>query len=594
MDYKKVEELFFDYILSILGPNSSTEELRNNYLDKIKQIITDILVIKLPDYNTHVITYGSFPAKSYLKSADIDITILIESKKGKNIMTNLPRNVIDGAFSILKEELERKSKEPGSEFITDIEIIKADIRLLKFKVGKEDINIDLTINNFAALYKIIFINFIEEQFKHRFHLLKYFEDSSYSENKRNIFRRIFLLIKGWCYYEGKILGSNMSLMATYTLEILVIYVLNFYYDEIHNEFEGFIKFFEIMDKFNFEKEIISLFGIIPKLNFYEKLKNYNINIQKEAAKSNKIIINKPFWYLEEDESIKEDSNTNIINKDKKVLLLDINDIKNFIYHLNKGIEFTYLRNEGKEILSINFEKNINILDPLNNNNNLGKSISFHNVSRIKSVILLMVKKLKLVLEMRENSNPFIYMNALFNLFKDTLSTMDLELFGKFLTIPQLKANSKLYKKFIKNKEETKLLVDIKDINKFNSLFSKDVIFTEASLIKEDEDDDEYEEEKEENKEKPENEEEEDEDPYEEDIIINDEEKETSEDSDIHYFLDIKEKFNFEYIINKEIIKKLFELQTDKQNSIKSNNHFIMKSKENAMEIEKFIQEHDLI
>ena len=39
------------------------------------------------------------------------------------------------------------------------------------------------------------------------------------------------------------MGSNVGLMATYTLEILVIYIFNFYYYEINNEFEGFVKLF---------------------------------------------------------------------------------------------------------------------------------------------------------------------------------------------------------------------------------------------------------------------------------------------------------------------------------------------------------------
>ena len=74
------------------------------------------------------------------------------------------------------------------------------------------------------------------------------------------------------------MGSNIGLMATYTLEILVLYLFNFYFNEINNEFDGFIKFFEIMEKFNWTDEIISLFGLISKFDFHKKLetnKKYN-------------------------------------------------------------------------------------------------------------------------------------------------------------------------------------------------------------------------------------------------------------------------------------------------------------------------------
>ena len=604
MNYKNIEELFVDYILSVIGPNSLTESERMNNLCIIKGIIAEILKKQLPDYITYVIPYGSFPVKSYLKDADIDITICFESKKDKIMLINIPVQTIDNAMLILKEAFEKKNRETEFELISDIKIIMSDIRLLKCKIG--NINIDITINNFAGLYKIIFINFIEEQFKHKFNILKSYKDSTYSENKRNLFRRTFLLIKGWCLYEGKIMGSNMGLMASYTLEILVIYLFNYYYDEISNEFEGFEKFFEIMQKFDFEKDIFSLFGAISNFNFYKKLQNYNSNIQKEAKKNNKIIINKPLWYLDKEEetlkdNIKENFNIKESNdsKDTKEFLLNINDIKNFLYHLSKGMELTYLKHEGNVISSANFDKMVNVLDPLNNHNNLGKSITYHSKSRMKLVFSFMIKKLKTIQEIRKGSNPLIYMNSLLNLFKDTLSTMDLELFEKYLKIPKIVVNSKIYKKFIKNKEEQKFSVDKSDIYKFNSIFSENEICTDTSLNLEEEDYDEYEEEKEENTgiEKTDIlEEEEDDDLYEEENIKNYEDlKETNEDdSENDDIYEINENVNFGYIVNKEIIKKLFELNNNKQNNVKSNNIFIMQSKEYAVGLEKFLEEHNLI
>ena len=518
MNYKKLEELFVDYILSIIGPDSITESQRTNNLKIIKQIIIEVLKKELPDYITYVIPYGSFPVKTYLKDADVDITICFESKKEKKMMVNIPVQIIDKAILIIKEEFEKKNREANFEIIRDIKIIMANIRLLKCKIG--NINIDITINNFAGLYKIIFINFIEEEFKHK---LSY-KESSYSDNKRNLFRRTLLLIKGWCLYEGKLMGSNMGLMATYTLEILVIYIFNYYYDEINNEFEGFEKFFEIMQKFNWEKEIISLFGIISNFNFFQKLQNYNNNIRIEEEKSKKIIINKPFWYLEEEEQKSNSSLKDSVNSKNKESLLSISDTKNFMYHLNKGMEYTFLRNEGNTISSTNFDKMINVLDPLNNHNNLGRSITYHNKSRMKIVISFMLKKLKNINQIKNSSNPFIYMNYLLNLFKDTLSTIDLELFEKFLKTPKIIVNSKIYKKFIKSKEEDKFSVDKADIIKFNKLFSDndDNICNGGSLNLEEEDLDEYEEDKDENKimdksELNEEEEDEDADQYEEDI-----------------------------------------------------------------------------
>ena len=53
-----------------------------------------------------------------------------------------------------------------------------------------------------------------------------------------------------------------------------------------------------------------------------------------------------------------------------------------------------MKKEGKIINSTNFDKLMNILDPLNNYNNLGKSISYHSNSKMKKVITYS-KKIKM-------------------------------------------------------------------------------------------------------------------------------------------------------------------------------------------------------
>ena len=587
MDYVKIEELFVDYILNKLGPNSETENIRSEVLEKITTIINDILQKDMVDYITYVIPYGSYPVKTYLNDADIDITICFKSKKSNKMIIDIPIKTIDATMSKLKEEMENKNKDLEKDLITDIKMIMADIRLLKCNI--DNINIDITINNFAGLYKIIFINSIEEQIKHKDKILQSYKDTSYSDKKGNLFRRTFLLIKAWFFYEGHLMGSNVGLIATYTLEILVIYIFNFYFYEINNEFEGFVKFFEIISEFDWDNKIISLYGAFSKYDFYKKLEDYNKFIQEEEVKGKKNVVNEPFWYLDENEeqsTIKE-------NSDKKEPLFYIKDIKRFVYYLNKGMEISYLYKEGNIISKNNFTKEINVLDPLNNHNNLGKSISFHSKSRIKSVMLYTRKKLNNILEMRKSSNPFIYMNSLLNLFVETVKTFDLELFEKYLKVPRLIANSKIYKKFAKNKENNKIRVEKENINKFNSFFSENCETFDEDLIYEEEDFDKYEE----DKEKSDINEEEDEDEYEKSSNVSDdinEIEESKENIKDENMVDITEKINNEFILNKENLKILFDLYENKKNSINSNNGFILKSKEYSEWIEKFLKEHNLI
>lgn len=35
-------------------------------------------------------------------------------------------------------------------------------------------------------------------------------------------------VKAWCYYESRLLGAHHGLISTYALEVLVLYIFNFY------------------------------------------------------------------------------------------------------------------------------------------------------------------------------------------------------------------------------------------------------------------------------------------------------------------------------------------------------------------------------
>jgi hypothetical protein len=249
MNYHKIEELFVDFILDIIGPNLERESDRNDNLNQVKDILIEIFKNNLQDYITYIFPYGSYPIKIYLNNADIDITIFFESKSEHKILLDLPDDLIKNAIITIKEGFENYNKKQSCEVFSDIKIINADIKLLKCKINS--ISLDISINNLSGLYKIILIDYIENLFKSQFNNNNLFPESCYFDNKINIFRRTLLLIKGWCFYEGNLMGSNIGLMASYTLEILVIYIFNLHYEYIYNEFDGFEKFFEIMEKIDY-------------------------------------------------------------------------------------------------------------------------------------------------------------------------------------------------------------------------------------------------------------------------------------------------------------------------------------------------------
>ena len=625
MNYKKIEELFVDLILEIIAPNIEREKERNDSFSIIKEIIINKLYSKLPDYFIYILPYGSFPAKTYLKNADIDITIFFELKSSKKILIDIPGDIINKAFCLIKEALEKYNKDSSSELFSDIKIIVADVRLLKFKIGS--VSVDISVNNFSGMYKILFIDFIEQQLGTQFNKNNLFLDNSYASNKINIFRRTLLLIKAWCFYEGNLMGSNIGLMANYTLEILVIYIFNMHYEYIFNEFDGFEKFFELMEEINLEKNVISLFGVISNLSFHQKLSVFNSDIFEIPNLS----VNQPFWFFEnkykdiKDQSEESDviENLNTINnfntyKNCKPLL-NIDEVKVFIAHINKSIGNIYLKKEGKVINVTNYDKIVNVLDPLNNHNNLGKSINFHSYSKMKKIINYMNKKLKKIQKIRRKGNPFLYINSLLNLFEVTLSNSFIHLFIKSVRNPRIISNSK----FLKHKayEDEKSIIDKEKIKKFNVSFSdkeikdyknkknKNEYFDIEDLddFVEEKENDEYikKEPEEEDKyvEKDyEEEEDEDKDEYEEEKINKNNNKNKNEiideDEDGEY-LDKNINNNednviFPILINNEIITKLFELSENKRKNIEYNNLLIQQSNEYSIKLSKFLKLHNLL
>ena len=613
MDYKKIEDLFVDFILNKIGPTIERENERNNYLSIIRNKILNILTNELPDYNTYVLPYGSFPIKTYLKNADIDITIFFTGKLDNKILLDLPLDLIDKVMDKIKEGLEKNIIESSYEYISEIKIIKADIRLLKCKIGS--INIDISINNFAGLYKILFISYIEKQLDLEFNK-KSLLINAFKEKKINIFRRILLLIKGWCFYEGNLMGSNIGLMATYTLEILVIYFLNLHYNEINNEFEAFEKFFELINKFHWEENIITLYDIISNFEFFKYLQDFNNNISIQIEKKNynninnnlnikmKVykdllnIMNKPFWYLGNNINIEEKNNIiNTFSNKCNEPLLNIVELKQFISPINSGLGNINIVKEENSIKSENFHKYVNILDPLNNLNNLGKSINFNSFSKMITAIKKINKQLKYIQDVRKKTNPYLYMNSLLNLFKITLSTSYVELFNKFLNT-DLISNSIIYKKYNKN-ERPKITIDKDEMKKFNILFLDDPKNAET-IFYEEEDFDDYEEEEniEENDSDKNNNniEEEDNDEYEE------EEEEKKEEYEIYdkdkdetdKNIEIKEYINFEQILNNDIIKDILEIKENKENIVKYYNKLLDDSKTYFDRLEKFLKSYNLI
>jgi len=88
-------------------------------------------------------------------------------------------------------------------------------------------------------------------------------------------------------YEASLLGSNAANMATYALYILVVFIINNF--DVRSPFEVFRLFFGYFSKFDWENQMITIYGTIKTLNFYDRLKTeFNFDIKKFALAERKL------------------------------------------------------------------------------------------------------------------------------------------------------------------------------------------------------------------------------------------------------------------------------------------------------------------
>ena len=91
--------------------------------------------------------------------------------------------------------------------------------------------------------------------------------------KEHLLKKSVLMIKAWLTYEGSLMGSYAACMATYGLYVLVLHVINNYYDELYTPMDVFKKFFQIWGTFDFDSYLVSIYGPVYAHGFYDKLKN---------------------------------------------------------------------------------------------------------------------------------------------------------------------------------------------------------------------------------------------------------------------------------------------------------------------------------
>jgi hypothetical protein len=79
----------------------------------------------------------------------------------------------------------------------------------------------------------------------------------------NLLKKGIILVKAWCYYEARVLGAHHSLLSSYALEVMVLYVLQHYHRRTRTPFALLVTYLQVFSAFDWSTYGLTLHGPIP-------------------------------------------------------------------------------------------------------------------------------------------------------------------------------------------------------------------------------------------------------------------------------------------------------------------------------------------
>ncbi|XP_051143488.1 uncharacterized protein LOC127259915 isoform X2 [Andrographis paniculata] len=305
-----------EQILNCVHPTLDSEEKRRDVIDYVQQLINTCAACQ-------VVAYGSVPLKTYLPDGDIDLTVLVGP--------DAEESPVHSIFAALQAE----ERNTNSEYeFRETRLIDAEVKIVKCLV--QNIVIDISFDQLGGLSTLCFLEEVDRRV-----------------GRDHLFKRGIILVKTWCYYESRIHGAHHGLFSTYALEVLILYIFQFFHSSLTGPLSVLYKFLDYYSQFDWGNYGISLKGLVRNSSLPK------IAVEVPEGGGNKLLADD---FLERCTEM----------------------------YAVPSREVTSRRN----IFRI---KHLNIVDPLREDNNLGRSIHRGNFYRIQSALKYGARKLGQIL-----------------------------------------------------------------------------------------------------------------------------------------------------------------------------------------------------
>ncbi|XP_020216409.1 uncharacterized protein LOC109800120 isoform X2 [Cajanus cajan] len=250
------------------------------------------------------------------------------------------QNIEDGLVSDVRAVLHGEEVNEAAEYeVKDVRFIDAEVKLVKCIV--QDIVVDISFNQLGGLSTLCFLEKIDRLVA-----------------KDHLFKRSIIRIKAWCYYESRVLGAHHGLISTYALETLVLYIFHQFHVSLDGPLAVLYRFLDYFSKFDWDNYCVSLKGPVSK----SSLPNVVAEVPENGGNT---LLTEEF--------------------------------------IRSCVESFSVPSRGSDLNLRAFpQKHLNIIDPLKENNNLGRSVNKGNFFRIRSAFKYGARKLGWILMLPED------------------------------------------------------------------------------------------------------------------------------------------------------------------------------------------------
>lgn len=215
------KEVFVDGLVDCLSPQVPDEDMRNSVFLYVASIVERSL-------GAQVFHFGSGPLKTYLPDGDLDVSIVLGYGPEYDNWEVKVMNQL------------HQTKNPTFP-VSDVFCVDAEVKIVKCFIG--DLAVDISVNQVGG-----------------FSSLGFFEEMDVMVGKRHLFKKASILVKAWCFYESRILGSNTWLLSTYALQTLVLYVFNLFHKQLHTPLDVLYAFLRYYSEFDWSRYCLTIEG----------------------------------------------------------------------------------------------------------------------------------------------------------------------------------------------------------------------------------------------------------------------------------------------------------------------------------------------